>query len=69
MGLPLLSQAAEQTGGDLQLTSEAGTGTRVTARFHTDHIDMIPLGDLNTTLKVLVNAHPDINVDLDFKKA
>lgn len=50
MGLPLLRLAAEQTGGTLMVVSRPAAeypqahGTTVTAVFHTDHIDCVPLG-------------------------
>jgi len=54
LGLPLLTQNAEQTGGNCRIESEEGKGTRVTAQFHTSHIDMIPRGDLAATMRTLI---------------
>ena len=34
LGIPLFQMAAEQTGGNLVITSAVGVGTTVTARFH-----------------------------------
>ncbi len=61
MGLPLLKLAAEQTGGNMTVTSATGEdhGTTVTALFHTDHIDCIPLGDTVSTVVTLIQGHPD----------
>ena len=65
MGLPLLKLEAEQTGGTMEITSrDAATcpddhGTAVTAVFHTDHIDCIPLGDVVSTVTTLIQGHPD----------
>jgi 3',5'-nucleoside bisphosphate phosphatase len=57
LGLPLLAQAARAAGGDLELESEPGRGTRVRAWFAADHVDRAPLGDLQTTLLVLLSAN------------
>ncbi len=65
MGLPLLKQAAEETGGDLLITSELGKGTRVVATFRKSHIDRRPLGDMGATLTTLIMGNPD----LDFRYA
>lgn len=65
LGLPLLKLEAQQTGGDVTVTSRDektypdAHGTTVTATFHTDHIDCPPLGDLPATVVTLVQGHPD----------
>jgi len=61
MGLPLLKQAAEETGGGLRITSEPGRGTRVVASFQESHIDRRPLGDMGATLTTLIMGNPDLD--------
>jgi len=61
MGLPLLKQAARETGGDLRITSELGKGTRVVATFQKSHIDRRPLGDMGATLTALIMGNPDLD--------
>ncbi len=63
LGIPLFKQNAERTGGHLHITSELDKGTELTAQFHQDHIDCLPLGDISGVVALLVNANPDI----DFK--
>jgi hypothetical protein len=58
LGLPLLKQNAEMTGGTFQIASEENKGTTVTAVFNCHHIDMIPFGDLSMTLKTLIACNP-----------
>jgi signal transduction histidine kinase len=65
LGLPLLAQAAQETGGGLTLESAPGAGTTVSAVFHADHIDMKPLGDLARTLRVLQATHPEVDFVLE----
>lgn len=60
MGLPLLRMMAEQTGGMLEIESEVGAGTAVTAIFHTDHIDCPPMGDMASTVALLIQGAPEI---------
>ncbi len=67
MGIPLLKLAAEQSGGALSIesvTKEADPvshGTVVTATFHTDSIDFTPVGDMVSTMCVIIQGHPEIN--------
>ena len=60
LGLPLLRLTAEQTGGSLQIESQVGVGTTVTALFCGSHIDCPPLGDLSGTIALLIQGAPDV---------
>ena len=60
LGLPLLRMTAEQTGGGVEIESEVGVGTTVTARFQADHIDCPPMGDLAATVALLIQGAPDV---------
>ncbi len=59
LGLPLITQNARRTGGDVTIQSEMGKGTTVTAVFHLDHIDCLPVGDMAETILALVIACPE----------
>jgi len=66
MGLPLLKMAAEQTGGTLKITSsdkKGESGTRLVATFDTKSIDCMPLGDIVSTVCVLIAGSPDIDFE------
>ena len=63
MGLPLLKLAAEQTGGSMTLTSSVETGnsgTELVARFDTNSIDFMPIGDIVSTICILISGSPDV---------
>ena len=62
MGIPLFKMAAEQTGGSLEIKSELGVGTEVKAYFKTDSVDFTPLGDVTSTIQMLIT----MNTDRDF---
>ena len=62
MGIPLFKLAAEQTGGCLTIESEKGKGTTTSALFRTDSIDFTPLGDVTSTIVILIS----MNTDRDF---
>ena len=67
LGIPLLKLAAEQTGGYIEISSRHENeypdshGTVVTAVFGTDSIDITPLGDIISTLIVIIQGHPDVD--------
>ncbi len=67
LGLPLLKLEAEQTGGNLTVTSKHISeypdthGTIVCAVFFKNHIDCIPLGDVVSSLTTLIQGHPEID--------
>ncbi len=67
MGIPLLKLAAEQTGGSLNIESVTADedpvshGTVVCATFHTDSIDFTPVGDMVSTMCVIIQGHPEID--------
>lgn len=54
LGIPLFKLAAELTGGGLEIESELGKGTCITARFGHSHIDRQPLGDIASTMHQLI---------------
>jgi len=67
LGLSLLAQAAQETGGELTIESREGAGTRVTAVFRPSHPDMKPMGDLAETMATLVAGNPAIRFIFDHR--
>lgn len=66
LGLSLLKQNAEQTGGELTLSSSVGNGCRVEATMMHNHIDRPPLGDIAGTLVMLFAANPSIRFKFNY---
>jgi len=64
LGIPLLKEQCELTGGCLNLVSEVGKGTTLTAELGLSCIDRLPLGDLGETWQALVIADPTIDYRL-----
>ena len=62
LGLPFLAQAAEETGGNIEVRSIPGEGTEVRATFSLSHIDLKPLGDIAATLQTLIAGHPKVDI-------
>lgn len=61
LGLPLLKQNAERTGGTLSIDSQPQKGTVVTAVFGLCHIDRPPLGDLPGVLALTISLNPNVH--------
>ena len=68
MGLPLLKQNTERTGGSLTIDSEKGKGTTVTAIFGLTNIDTPPMGDLAGTVVLTASAYPDIHFIFHYQR-
>lgn len=61
LGVPLFKLSAEQTGGDFSIESKVGEGTTTKASYVKSHVDMTPLGDINSTVEILIRCNPDID--------
>ncbi len=67
LGLPFLKLMAEQTGGEMTITSRAESeypedhGTCTTATFYKNHIDCLPLGDIVSTVLTLIQGSPQMD--------
>jgi hypothetical protein len=62
LGLPMLSDAADRTGGNMTLRSELGAGTVVEAVFGLNHIDRQPMGNIVSTLITIIVGNPGIDL-------
>jgi len=66
LGLPMLRETCEMTGGSLNVVSEPGKGTTVRAEMGLDHIDRPPLGDFNQTLEIIIATNSGIDFDIKY---
>lgn len=62
LGIPLLSQTAEQSGGKVTVDSSPGKGTKVVATFGWSHVDRPAIGNMTETLMTLIMGHPELEV-------
>lgn len=58
LGLSLLKQNSERTGGGFYIDSKPGEGTTVRADFCRSHIDLPAIGDLPGTIHQLIVGNP-----------
>ena len=54
LGVPFFKLSAELTGGSFRIQSREGEGTSLRAEYCYDHIDMLPLGDMASTMTTLI---------------
>ncbi len=64
MGIPFIDMVTQQCGGYMDLFSEPGEGTLLAAYFAVDNIDRPPLGNIVSTIQVLLAGTPKL--DLEF---
>ena len=68
LGIPLFKMAAEQTGGQLTISSKSENdypddhGTRTSALFYKNHLDYTPLGDIINSIVTLIQGMGDIDL-------
>ena len=68
LGLSLLAQAARESDGKFDLSSELGKGTIVKAIFRFSHPDRKPIGDIYETIRTLIAGHPGIDFLYEHRK-
>ncbi len=61
LGLPLLKQNAERTGGRMDIKSVEGRGTDLMVVLKPSHIDCLPMGDMAGVVAMLICSYPNIN--------
>lgn len=66
LGIPFFKMAAEVTGGNFKIESSLGSGTTITAKFINSNIDMTSVGDINSTISILIKCSS--NLDFVFKR-
>lgn len=66
LGLPMLEQTCVQCGGRLDIQSQPGQGTTITAVMKDSSIDRPPIGDLAGTLVALVVTNENAGFELTF---
>jgi hypothetical protein len=67
LGLSLLKEAAESTGGSLELVAAPPHGLLVRARLGLSHIDRLPLGDVAATLAVVACTNPEVQIECSLR--
>lgn len=70
MGIPLLTLAAEQTGGTVKIISSTDPekhGTTVRATFDTHSIDFTPIGDVAQSICLLIQGSPEKDFSFEHK--
>jgi hypothetical protein len=66
LGLPFLKQTAIMTGGEFEIESALGVGTKVLASFGLGSLDRPPMGDVAGTVYMLIIMNPDMNFQISY---
>jgi len=61
LGIPLLADAAQRSGGNLQLESKEGKGTTVKSTFCLSNVDRQPMGNIISTIIILIAGNSDVD--------
>ena len=67
LGIPLFMLSSQQTGGEFEIKSRhfeeypENHGTEISATFVKNHLDFTPLGDVVSTIVVLIQGQPQIH--------
>lgn len=67
MGIPLFKMSALQAEGNFEISSKLGEGTKVLATYKISSVDRMPLGDLASTMQLLIGGDPQIDFVLKLK--
>lgn len=68
LGIPLFKQTVTSTGGNFQIDSQPGKGTKIRAIFSKSHIDLPPLGDLKGTILSLIYSSENADIVFSYSK-
>ncbi len=66
MGIPLLIQNSEMSGGEVIVQSEIGEGTIVVATFEKNNLDRPPIGDVADAIYFLASSHVNVRFIFTF---
>ena len=69
MGIPFIDMVTQQCGGHLELQSAPWKGTELTAYFAADNIDRPPLGDVVSSVQVLLAGAPQLELEFAYNGA
>ncbi|MDB9822489.1 ATP-binding protein [Deltaproteobacteria bacterium] len=61
LGLSLFREASKRCSGEFNISSKEGEGTRISASFQLDHIDMAPVGDMSGSLSCLIMGNSEVD--------
>jgi len=67
LGLPLIQQNAERTGGNFVIHSIPDNGTHLTASFVFSHPDRLPMGEIDDVLVLLAVGLPHLRLVYEHK--
>jgi anti-sigma regulatory factor (Ser/Thr protein kinase) len=67
LGISFFKEAAEMTGGSIEIESKPSVGTTITGHFTKDHIDRQPIGDIAGTIMTLVSLNTGVDFEVKYR--
>ncbi|MGB9781176.1 ATP-binding protein [Caldanaerobacter sp.] len=68
LGIPFFKELTEECEGTFEIFSEEGKGTRIKGTFKLSSVNLIPIGDIASTIVSLIMSAPDVDIVYRFKK-
>lgn len=68
LGIPLFKELVQLCGGNFEIFSEEGKGTKIIGTFKLSSIDLIPIGDMASTIVSLILSAPEIDIVYKYSK-
>ena len=62
LGIPFFKDLVEQCGGTLTIESKEGEGTTIEGKLKLSSVDLVPLGDMGSTIVSLLVSNPELNL-------
>lgn len=61
LGIAFFKQASELSGGSFNISSKKNVGTEINATFELNHIDCLPIGNISSTIHLLIVSNDNID--------
>lgn len=68
LGIPLFKELAQLCEGNFEIFSEEGKGTKIIATFKLSSIDLVPIGDMASTIVSLILSAPEVDIVYKYSK-
>ncbi|KHO62149.1 MULTISPECIES: ATP-binding protein [Thermoanaerobacter] len=68
LGIPLFKELVQLCGGNFEIFSEEGKGTKIIGTFKLSSVDLVPIGDMASTIVSLILSAPEVDIVYKYNK-
>ncbi|ADH60602.1 histidine kinase [Thermoanaerobacter mathranii subsp. mathranii str. A3] len=68
LGIPLFKELVQQCEGNFEIFSEEGKGTKIMGTFKLSSVDLVPLGDIASTIVSVILSAPEVDIVYKYNK-